>query len=80
MTGSGGLVTNGTPLKRNIMKKTVRNPWSFVQPPYDARSSCFINAGTEQGVGKKQPVGTEKQSNKPAIPQKSHAQDPKYYL
>ncbi len=52
--------------------------WNFDQPSYDERSSCFINAGTEQGVGKRQPVGTEKQSNKQAIPQKSYAKDPKY--
>lgn len=52
--------------------------WNFVQPAYDERSSCFMNAGTEQGIGKRQPVGTEKQSHKPAIPQKAYAKDPKY--
>ena len=33
------------------------SPWNFEAPPYDERSSCFVNAGTRHGVGKKQPVG-----------------------
>ena len=48
--------------------KSVKNPWSFDQTKYDERSSCFINAGTHQGVGKKQPVGTVTSSNDYAIP------------
>ena len=39
--------------------KSLANPWSFDQPHYDQRSSCFVNAGTHHGVGKRQPVGTE---------------------
>lgn len=31
--------------------------WGFKQPGYDQRSSCFVNAGSEYGVGHKQPVG-----------------------
>jgi len=48
--------------------KSTKNPWSFEQTKYDERSSCFINAGTHQGVGKTQPVGTFKQTVDNAIP------------
>lgn len=48
--------------------KKVRNPWSFAQVPYDERSSCFIEAGTNHGVGKRTPVGTDKVSNRDVIP------------
>lgn len=48
--------------------KSMKNPWSFDQPHYDQRSSCFVNAGTHQGVGKRQPVGTEKESGGNAVP------------
>lgn len=34
-----------------------KDPWSFVQPKYDDRSSCYMNAGTYRGVGKTNPVG-----------------------
>lgn len=27
--------------------------------PYDQRSSCFVKAGTDYGVGHKQPVGSK---------------------
>lgn len=37
--------------------KSVKNPWSFAAPPYDERSSCFVNAGTHHGMGHKSPVG-----------------------
>ncbi len=33
------------------------SPWDFTCPQYDQRSSCFVNAGTNYGVGNKQPVG-----------------------
>ena len=33
------------------------SPWDFRCPQYDQRSSCFLNAGTDYGVGFKQPVG-----------------------
>lgn len=44
------------------------SPWNFTQPQYDQRSSCFVNAGTNYGVGHKTPVGKESASNKGAIP------------
>ena len=31
--------------------------WSFECPQYDQRSSCYINAGTNYGLGINQPVG-----------------------
>lgn len=34
-----------------------KSPWSFKCPKYDNRSSCFINAGTDYGMGHRQPVG-----------------------
>lgn len=34
-----------------------KSPWDFTQPPYDERSSCYVNAGGHYGVGHKQPVG-----------------------
>ncbi len=33
------------------------SPWDFRCPQYGQRSSCFVNAGTNYGVGHKQPVG-----------------------
>ncbi len=37
--------------------KKIKSPWNFDAPPYDQRSSCFLNAGTDYGVGFNQPVG-----------------------
>lgn len=37
--------------------KKIKSPWNFDCPPYDQRSSCFVNAGSHYGVGHKQPVG-----------------------
>lgn len=34
-----------------------KSPWDFTCPQYDQRSSCFVNAGTDYGVGINQPVG-----------------------
>jgi len=42
--------------------KKAKNPWNFEQPAYDQRSSCFIQAGANYGVGHRTPVGTEKTS------------------
>ncbi len=33
------------------------SPWDFRCPQYDQRSSVFLNAGTDYGVGHRQPVG-----------------------
>ena len=45
-----------------------KTPWDYRCPQYDQRSSCFVNAGTHYGVGQRQPVGTEKRTDKFAIP------------
>lgn len=42
--------------------KKVKNPWNFDQPPYDERTSCYVGAGTNYGVGHAQPVGKFKAS------------------
>lgn len=43
-------------------------PWDFKSPPYDERTSCFINAGNHYGVGHRQPVGKFKAGNSDAVP------------
>lgn len=48
--------------------KSMKNPWNFDQPHYDQRTSCYVSAGTDQGIGKRQPVGTTKASGSNAIP------------
>lgn len=42
------------------------SPWDFRCPQYDERSSCFIKAGTDYGVGHKTPVGTIREQNNAA--------------
>lgn len=37
--------------------KTKKSPFDFRCPPYDERSSCYVNAGSHYGVGHRQPVG-----------------------
>ncbi len=34
-----------------------KSPWDFTAPPYDERSSCYVNAGTKYGVGHRNPIG-----------------------
>lgn len=36
-----------------------RSPWDYTCPQYDQRTSCFVKAGTNYGVGYKVPVGHE---------------------
>lgn len=43
-----------------------KTPWDFTCPQYDQRSSCFVNAGTNYGVGHRQPVGHEGKPSKKA--------------
>lgn len=47
--------------------KKIKSPWNFDQPPYDERTSCYVNAGTNYGVGHNQPVGKFK-AGKYAVP------------
>lgn len=48
--------------------KKIKSPWNFDCPPYDQRTSCFVDAGSNYGVGKKQPIGKEIAKNSNAIP------------
>lgn len=41
----------------NEPKDGNKSPWDFRCPQYDQRSSNFVNAGTDYGVGHRQPVG-----------------------
>lgn len=43
-------------------------PWSYSQPHYDQRSSCFVNVGVDYGVGHTNPVGTKSVSMKGEVP------------
>jgi hypothetical protein len=45
------------PIKCKVKEKKIKTPWNFDAPQYDQRSSCFVNAGTNHGVGYNQPVG-----------------------
>lgn len=37
------------------------SPWQFGGPDYDETSGCFIKAGTDYGVGHRNPVGSVNQ-------------------
>lgn len=45
------------PIASKIKEETKKSPWDFRAPPYDERSSCYVNAGSHHGVGYRQPVG-----------------------
>lgn len=64
-------VTKETP--ENMPKDGKNSPWDFRAPEYDQRSSCFINAGSDYGSGRTQPVGHtgEPKQVVPALPQNS---------
>lgn len=51
--------------------KHIKSPWNFDCPPYDERSSCYVNAGGHFGVGHRQPVGHEgnPKTSSPVLPQ-----------
>lgn len=44
------------PIEPKFAKK-IESPWNFDCPPYDERSSNYVNAGWHHGVGKTNPVG-----------------------
>ena len=44
------------------------SPWNFTTPTYDQRSSCFVQSGTDYGVGHRTPVGKFSASNEGPIP------------
>ena len=49
-------------------KKDGVKPFSFEAPHYDKRSSHYMKAGDNYGVGHKNPVGSLEQSKKDVIP------------
>lgn len=46
------------PIAIKQKEQKIKDPWDFRCPQYDQRSSCFIQAGTDYGVGHRTPVGT----------------------
>lgn len=44
------------------------SPWDFRCPHYDQRSSCYVKAGVNYGVGFKSPVGTKGKTSGYSIP------------
>lgn len=45
---------------KNILEekgKEKKGPWDFRCPTYDNRSSRFMDAGSHQGIGHKNPIG-----------------------
>ncbi len=59
-------VKNQKPKQQPVDGKN--SPWDFRNPGYDQRSSCFINAGEDFGVGHTNPVGTERQESRSVVP------------
>lgn len=45
------------PIAPKSKKNEKQSPWDFRAPPYDERSSCYVNAGSHWGVGFTNPVG-----------------------
>lgn len=46
------------PIEPNMKKEEgKKNPWDFRCPPYDKRTSCYMDTGTHYGVGFTNPVG-----------------------
>lgn len=54
----------------NPPKKEKPSKLAFTNRPYDERSSCFVKAGCDYGVGYKQPVGHHGEPKKevPCLP------------
>ena len=45
------------PIKSRTIKKKEKSPWNFDAPRYEESTSRYVSAGTQQGVGYKNPVG-----------------------
>jgi hypothetical protein len=45
------------PTAVKVKEESKKSPWNFDCPPYDERSSCYVNAGSHYGIGHRQPVG-----------------------
>ena len=55
MDNQAGFPDRTAPKIKPVVKKS---PWDFTCPPYDERHSCYVNAGTDYGMGTTVPVGT----------------------
>ena len=49
-------------------KKDGKYPWTYDAPHYDKRSSHYMSAGDNYGIGHKQPIGKDKHTNFDAVP------------
>ena len=47
------------PIAPKIRKQRKPSPWNYRAPPYDERTSCYVDAGGHYGVGYTNPVGHE---------------------
>ena len=56
------------PSAPKVKEESKKSPWNFDQPPYDERSSCYVNAGSHWGVGHRQPMGSLKHTSAGPIP------------
>lgn len=45
------------PIAPKVKKKEKQSPWDYRAPPYDERTSCYMDAGSHYGVGYTNPVG-----------------------
>ncbi len=54
--------------KEGVKKAPSRSPWDFTAPAYDERSSCFMSAGTNYGVGYNNPIGHDSGAPKQHVP------------
>jgi hypothetical protein len=45
------------PIAPRSKNEKKRSPWDFRCPPYDERTSCYVNAGSHFGIGFNNPVG-----------------------
>jgi hypothetical protein len=50
-------------------KEGKNSPWDFRCPQYDQRSSCFIKAGTNYGIGRNSPIGKMKHTTFDTVPE-----------
>lgn len=65
----------GTKMVEKKPGKVVSLPENFAAPPYDQRSSCFVRAGEDHGIGYKQPVGSQKHTPQSPLPKGAYAKE-----
>lgn len=50
-------------------KDGMNSSWDFRGPQYDQRSSCFIKAGTDYGIGRCSPIGKMEHTTFNTVPE-----------